>query len=199
MEFTWPELPDSTVPFLEEYGSNWATFTMHFRQAILATCQWYYCDGTNTCPVLKDAAHPTNAEHEAMKEWEHEGAVAQYLLFARLPDWLALGLDDDPLAQQERKWDWLIRTFGQPGQEDSRKEKELTGEPPAATGRGSGQKRRCRGKHLGCREEGHRARDCRTPKEELATALIAQEPLGAAEWPENSPRTAHARHACRRS
>ncbi len=60
MEFTWPELPN-TVPSLEEEASNWATFTPRFQEAMLATSQWGYPDGINTCPVPKDAAHPTNS------------------------------------------------------------------------------------------------------------------------------------------
>jgi len=93
MEFTWPELPNTVPPF-EEEASNWATFTSRFREAMLATSQWSYLDGTNTCPVPKDAAHPTNAECEAITMWENEDAVVQYLLFTRLPDWLVLCMGD---------------------------------------------------------------------------------------------------------
>lgn len=191
MEFTWPELPD-TVPFLKEYGSNCA----RFQEAMLATCQWDYFEGINTCPVPpKDVAHPTNAEREAVKEWEHEDAVAQYLLFARFPNWLAhLGLDNYPTTRMQ--WDWLTRTSGQPGHEESRKEKEPTGEPPCSHGKGEAVKKGDAGanKHHNRGEEGHCPRDCRAPKEEPVTALLAQEPQGAAaEQPENSP--THTMHA----
>ena len=170
-----------TIPYLEEDGRNWSTFAPRFREAMKAT-HWGYFDGTNMCPIPKDPAHTTNAESEAIEGWKHEDDVAGCLLSFRLPDWLMLGMDDYPTARAQ--WDWLTGKVGQPGPEDSRR--EPTREPPVATGRGSGQMR-CRGKCHKCREEGHCARDCCTPKEEPATALITEEPSGAAEQPETSP------------
>jgi len=84
-----PVLP-TTVPSLKEDGSNWATFAMHFQEAMQATHHWGHFDGMNTCPVPKDAAHPTNVESETIKEWNHKDIVVQGLLSPRLPDWIFL-------------------------------------------------------------------------------------------------------------
>lgn len=102
---SFPEL-SATVPCLKEDGSNWAIFSIRFRKAMVAINRWGYFDGTNTCPVQKDAAHPTNAKSEAIKRWEHEDAVAQWLLFQRLPDSAVLCLDEYPTAKAQ--WDELV-------------------------------------------------------------------------------------------
>lgn len=49
-------------------------------------CRWGYFDGTNTHPIPKDVAHPTNAESKAIKEWEQGDGAARYLLSERLLD-----------------------------------------------------------------------------------------------------------------
>ena len=103
---SFPELP-ATVPCLKEYGSNWAIFAMRFQEAMEVMCRWSYFDGTNTRPVPKDAAHPTNAESEAIKKWEREDAMAQWLLFQKLPDSTALCLDEYPTAKAQ--WDELAK------------------------------------------------------------------------------------------
>jgi len=82
---SFPTLP-ATVPHLKEDGSNWATFATHFREAMQATHHWGYLDGTIMCPVPKDNAHPTTAEHQAIKEWGHGNGLARGLLSTRLAD-----------------------------------------------------------------------------------------------------------------
>ena len=120
-----PALPiPNTVPYLKEDGNNWTIFATCFREAMLARHQWGYLDRMNTCPVLKDAANPTNEESTAVKGWEHDNLIVQCRLSLRLLDWIALHLDAYPTAKAY--WDWLIVEFGQPGYEDSRREKELT-------------------------------------------------------------------------
>jgi len=152
---------------------------------------WGYSNGTTTCPIPNDAAHPTNTEIQAIKEWEHKDAVAQALLSIRLPDWVALSIDSYPTAKTQ--WDWLIRKFSQPGYEDTSTEEELTGETPVVTGQGGSRRKQHQGKCHSCGEEGHHAHDCCALKEEPAPALIAQEQLGAPEQPETSP--VHSTHA----
>src|SRR5260221_3207566 len=107
-----PTLPP-TVPHLEEDGRNWAAFATRFQEATSVTHRWAYIVGATARPIPKDAANPTNAEREAIKAWEREDAVAGYLLSTRLPDWLALGLDDYPTAKTQ--WDAIIEEFGHPG------------------------------------------------------------------------------------
>jgi len=106
-----PVLP-TTVPSLKEDGSNWATFAMRFQEAMQATHHWGHFDGTNTCPVPKDAAHPTNAESETIKEWNREDVVVRGLLSPRLPDWIFLRLIDHKTAKG--RWEQLIEELGQP-------------------------------------------------------------------------------------
>ena len=181
----------ATIPPLQDDASNWAIFTTHFREAMQAMHRWGHFDGTAMCPIPKDAAHPTNTENQAIKEWEREDAAARYHLFRNLPPQIVLCLLDCPKTAKAR-WDGLTKELGQPGLEDTRKE-GLTGEPPAVIGQGGSQRRRRRGKCHSCGEEGHRARDCRAPREEPATPLIAQEQSGASVQPETSP--AHLTHA----
>jgi hypothetical protein len=152
-----------------------------------AISQWGYFDGTTTHPVLKDTAQPTTAESEAIKEWECKDVIAGCLLSFRLPTWLMLTMDDYPTSKAQ--WDWLTRMYDQPALEITT-EKELTSKPPAATARGSGHRRQCRGKCHACREEGHSTHDCCAPKEELMAVPAAEEPSGAAEHPETSPMNA---------
>ena len=67
-----------TIPYLEEYGTNWAIFILRFQEVMLATCRWGYFDGTTTCPAPRDPAKLAADEIEAIKEWEDEAATAQY-------------------------------------------------------------------------------------------------------------------------
>jgi hypothetical protein len=175
----------NTIPYLEEYGANWATFIPCFQEAMLATCRWGYFNGTTLRPTPRDPARPAANEIEAMDEWEHEDATAQYLLSVRLPDAFMLCIDDYPTAKAQ--WDQFIKELCQLGHKSTRIEEELTYESPIATGRGSSRRRRHMGKHHACREEGHSTCDCHVPKEEPMAVLAAEEPLGAAEQPETSP------------
>jgi len=108
---SFPVLPD-TVPFLNEDGSNWATFATRFREAMQATHHWGHFNGTNTCPVPKDAAHPTNAESKAIKVWKRKDVVIRGLLSPRLPDWIFLRLIDHKTAKG--RWEQLIEELSQP-------------------------------------------------------------------------------------
>ena len=176
-------LPNS-VPCLEEGASNWSNFATRFREAMLTMHRWGHFDGTNACPIPKDAACPTTAEGQAIKEWKREDGMAQGLLSPRLPDCIFIHLINHKTAKA--RWDQLTKLLGQPVLEESEKEKGLTSELPSATGRGSSHGQR-RGKHHACGEEGHSARDCRAPKEELTAVPAAEEPSGAVEQPETSP------------
>ena len=95
-----------------------------------------------------------------------------------------LCIDDYPTAKVQ--WDRFIEELRQLGHEFTRME-GLTSKPPAATARGSSQRRQRRGMRQECGEEGHSARDCRAPKEEPTVVPAAEEPSGAAEQPEISP------------
>jgi len=134
---SFPVLPD-TIPCLKEEASNWATFAVHFRETMQAIHHWGHFDGTNTCPVPKDAAHPTNTESEAIKEWKREDVMVQGLLSLRLPDRIFIQLIDHKMAKG--RWDRLIEEFGQPGYETTSKDEGLTGGSPA-TAEGSSQRR----------------------------------------------------------
>ena len=77
---------------------------------------WGHFDGTTTCPVPKDAAHPTNTESEAIKEWKHKDVTVQGLLSPRLPDRIFIRLIDHKMAKG--RWKQLIEELSQPAFED---------------------------------------------------------------------------------
>ena len=104
-----------TVPYLEEDGSNWPTFAPRFREAMKAT-YWGYSNGMTTCPIPNDAALPTNAEIQAIKGWEREDAITGYLLSIRLPDVIALYIDDCQTAKEQ--WNQFIEELCQLGHKD---------------------------------------------------------------------------------
>jgi len=131
----------TAIPHLQNDTSNWAIFAMRFRKAMEAMHRWGHFDGTTMCPVLKDAAHLTNAESQTIKEWEKEDRTTRYHLSRWLPDHIFIGLIDHKTAKG--RWDQLAEELGQPAQEASRTE-GLTGEPPAATAEGSSRRRRRR-------------------------------------------------------
>jgi len=80
---------------------------------MLATQQWIHFDGTATCPVPRDAANPTSAEKEAMKQCTREDIAARSMLSGRLPDWVMLAVCRHKTAKAQ--WDALIKRFGHPG------------------------------------------------------------------------------------
>ena len=53
---------------LEPNRSNWAIFSMHFKETILASQKWGHFDGTSTCPTSKDPKAIKAAEQKAMDE-----------------------------------------------------------------------------------------------------------------------------------
>ena len=66
----------TTDPHPKEDGSNWAAFAAHFREATLAAQSWAHFDGTAARPAPRDAANPTSAEKEVMKECAREDIAA---------------------------------------------------------------------------------------------------------------------------
>ena len=125
---SFPVLPD-TVPFLNEDGSNWATFAARFQEAMLAMHCWGHFDGTQACPTPKDAANPTIAERQATKEWQRENGAAWGLLSPRLTDGTLLRICAHKTAKG--RWDRLIEELGRPRYEDT--DEGLTREVPAQT------------------------------------------------------------------
>jgi hypothetical protein len=83
-----------------------------------------------------------NMERDAIKKWEWEDIKARYLLSQRLPDCIFIRVCNHKIAKT--RWDGLTKLLGQPALEESRKEEELTREPPTATERRSGLRRQRR-------------------------------------------------------
>ena len=81
-----------SIPCLEPNGSNWAIFSMHFEEAMLASQKWGHFDGTSTCLTPKDPKAIEATEQKAMDEWDHAEMLAQYMLLQHLPDSTAIHL-----------------------------------------------------------------------------------------------------------
>ena len=92
------DLP-TIIPHLKPHGTNWAVFSLRFREAMQAMRRWGYFDGTKLRPIPKDPSAPTNAEIEALESWDHEDVVARYLLSQRLPDMTFMRLSQYQTAQ----------------------------------------------------------------------------------------------------
>ena len=141
---------------------------------MLAMNRWGHFSGTTTRLTPKDAACPTSAERQAIKEGKREDGIVRGLMSPRLPHCIFVHLINHKSAKA--RWDQLTKLLGQPALEESEKEKRLTDEVTSATGGGSGQ-RQCKGKYHTCGEEGHSARGCRAPKEEPTAVPAAEELL----------------------
>src|SRR5260221_5935127 len=127
---SFPTLPP-TVPHLKEDGSNWAAFATCFRGAMMATQCWAHLDGTATHPAPRDAANPTSAEREAMKEWAHKDGTARHLLNTRLADRTLLCICGHKTAKA--RWDRLIKKFGHPGNPNDNTPEGVAHQEPDST------------------------------------------------------------------
>jgi hypothetical protein len=76
----------ANIPQLDPNGTNWAIFKTHFQEAMKVTCRWDHFTGAKPCLKPKVADKPTDAKREAIEKWEHEDAVASYLLSQHLLD-----------------------------------------------------------------------------------------------------------------
>ena len=111
------------VPHLLPDGTNWSTFSTSFCEAMKAAHRWGHFDGTTLRPVPKDTDAPTKGEEETETEtWDHEDAVARYLLSQRLPDSIMFQVGECPTAcasweqvaehcKKERAWDLPEEAF----------------------------------------------------------------------------------------
>jgi hypothetical protein len=63
------QLP-TNIPQLEPDGTNWAIFSMRFKEAMQATRRWGYFSGTIPQPTPADPDMPDKAEKQAMETWD---------------------------------------------------------------------------------------------------------------------------------
>ena len=103
------QLPPAIIPHLEPDGSNWAIFMMSFKDSMKVTSRWGYFDGSRPKPRPKDIKNPTDAEIEAGERWEHEDAVASYLLSQHLPDATIMRMVNCACAQDH--WELVTKEF----------------------------------------------------------------------------------------
>jgi hypothetical protein len=68
------------IPRLEADSSNWAVFTMHFKEAMQATCHWGHFDGTTPHPSFTVPSHPSKEKATAIAAWDQEDLIAWYRL-----------------------------------------------------------------------------------------------------------------------
>jgi hypothetical protein len=84
--FTTPiieQLP-ANIPQLDPNGANWAIFKTHFQEAMKVIHWWDYFISAKPCPKPKVTDKLIDAKREAIEKWEHEDAVASYLLSQHL-------------------------------------------------------------------------------------------------------------------
>ena len=98
------------VPHLDSEGTNWATFAFRFRRAMILVNRWDFYDGSNKRPTPKDPDNPTDAEKKECQKWDREDQIAQCLLSQRLPDELAMDMDNLNHTTAKKQWD-AINTY----------------------------------------------------------------------------------------
>ncbi len=103
------QLLPSNIPCLEADGSNWAIFTMRFREVMQAIQRWPYFEGTIPCPSPKDPAKVSDDERKAIDDWEYKDLAVQYLLSQQLPDSITIWLHS--LTTTKAHWDHLVFEF----------------------------------------------------------------------------------------
>jgi len=74
----------------------------------LAGC-WDYFDGSDTKPIPKDLANPTDAKISVQKQWDCDDTIAQCLLSQHLPDKLAMDMEKYPTIKEQ--WDVISILF----------------------------------------------------------------------------------------
>src|SRR6266852_2511804 len=97
------------VPYLEPDGTNWAIFSMRFRDAMKAMHRWAYFAGHKPCPKPKDTGKPTDAEVDAAEKWEYKDSMATHLLFQRLPNSIVMRLSRCCTAHEQ--WEAITREY----------------------------------------------------------------------------------------
>ena len=121
-------LPDS-IPFLEEDGSNWATFATprgHAGHAPMGPLRWNPCVSYH-----KGRSQPHKHGERCTQKVE-----ARKRRQARPPVPEAPGLYPHDQKTAKGRWDRLIEELGQPEPGESNTETGLNGEPPSAAGMG---------------------------------------------------------------
>ena len=103
------QLPPAVIPRLEPDSSNWAIFMMRFKDSMKVTSRWGYFNGSQPKPRPKDVKNPTDTEIEVGERWEHEDAVASYLLSQRLPDATVMRMVNCACAQD--RWELVTKEF----------------------------------------------------------------------------------------
>jgi hypothetical protein len=100
----------ANIPCLEPNGSNWAIFTLRFRDAMKVTRRWTYFTGLKAQPSPPaDEDNPTEEEVEAIEKWEYEDSVASYLLSQRLPDTTVMRLST--CSTTKERWDMVTLEY----------------------------------------------------------------------------------------
>ena len=70
---------------------------------------WGYFDGSDTKPISKDPANPTDAKISVQKQWNRNDTIAQCLLNQHLPDELAMDMEKYPTVKEQ--WDVISALF----------------------------------------------------------------------------------------
>jgi len=99
------------IPHLEEDGSNWAIFSMRFREAMQAAGRWGHYDGTTPrpSPATVKTRKATAEEDRLTNAMDRDDTVARYLLSSRLPDTTALEVCD--LGTAEERWTHVVKEY----------------------------------------------------------------------------------------
>jgi hypothetical protein len=58
----------ASIPYLEPNGSNWAIFSLYFKEAMQATRHWGHFDGSIKHPVPASSTTPIKDEEDTMEK-----------------------------------------------------------------------------------------------------------------------------------
>ena len=106
----------SSVPKLENTGTNWAIFKIYFHDAIEAKGFWGHFNGSLLCPVAISITAPdgtTTMDTALVDQWEKDERSAKSLLNQKIPDSTLMRIRSK--TSVEERWKAIEKEYTEKG------------------------------------------------------------------------------------